>query len=911
MSRRTALGVPHAALLGALVLALALWLVPSAQAAQNIVSFNTVSTDTEAGAHPNLTASIVLEDPGSPEAAESLSFNLPSGVFGNPNAITPCIPAFFALMECTPASQAGYMTIRASYSGNPNFLLGTAPVYVVSPRGDKEPARLGFYVPILNIAINIPIHIRTAGDYGLRMTVAGIPQSVPVAAADLTIWGVPALTANDTYRFRKGSPGDPAGCPGESTPNCASENGAAPNPAGILPKPLINNPSICSGQQLVSVAEVRTYQDPETVTTEDATYPATTSCETQSFKPVLNMALTSEETDSPSGMDMQLKAASFLGLASTPSPIRHATVQLPAGLSVNPDAADGQTACTDDQANFDTEAPAECPDTSKIGVFEIGTPALDEPLEGALYIGEPKPGNQYRLIMVASGYAIHAKVVAKVLPDPVTGQVRFEVTDLPQVPFETFDVHLFASDRGLLATPTHCTIYNVESSFSPWNDRLSPQPSRPLFSLTAGPDGKDCPNQVRPYKPRLVAGMSNPTAGAYSNFHLKLDRDDGDQYLSDLGFKMPPGFTGYLRGITYCPDSSIAAAAEKLGRAEQVSPSCPASSRVGSTNVAAGPGSHPFNAVGKMYLAGGVKGSPLSVVAITPALAGPYDYGTVVVRVPLRIDPLTAQVSATSDRVPLIIGGIPIRMRSIQVSIDRPGFTINPTNCSNFTVDSLGIGDQGTIANFSSPFHAVNCASLPFRPRVRMRQVGGNTERSSNPKLQFDLRTKPGDANLSSLSVTLPKAFEIDQRHLGNICSERELIENQCAGRTAIGRATTTTPLLDEPLSGPVYAVSGSGGLPRLAFILNGQVSLVPRADTKTVDGRLQTTAPVIPDAPIGHFALTVFGGKRGYLINTRNLCGKPPTARIGFVGQNGKTRSETVAVKTSCSKAAKRRARR
>jgi hypothetical protein len=313
-----------------------------------------------------------------------------------------------------------------------------------------------------------------------------------------------------------------------------------------------------------------------------------------------------------------------------------------------------------------------------------------------------------------------------------------------------------------------------------------------------------------------------------------------------------------------------------------------------------------------MYLAGPFKGAPLSLVVITPAVAGPYDYGNQVVRVALHVDPLTARVSAVSDTVPSIIGGVPIRMRSIQVNIDRPNFTINPTNCSPFTIDSQGIGDQGTVTDFSSYFHAVNCASLGFKPKVTMRQVGRKgTRRAMNPELQFDLRTRAGDANIKSISVTLSKAFEIDQRHLSNICSEKELAEKECAGRTPIGKATTTTPLLDQPLSGPVYAVSGSGGLPRLAFILNGQVKLVPRADTRTVGGRLKTTASVVPDAPIGHFSLTIFGGGKGYLINTRDICRKAPMTKIEYTAQNGVAFNESIPVRTSCAKKSSARHKR
>jgi hypothetical protein len=249
-------------------------------------------------------------------------------------------------------------------------------------------------------------------------------------------------------------------------------------------------------------------------------------------------------------------------------------------------------------------------------------------------------------------------------------------------------------------------------------------------------------------------------------------------------------------------------------------------------------------------------------------------------------------------------------MRSIQVNIDKPRFTINPTNCSPFTVDSQGIGDQGTITDFSSYFQVVNCSSLGFKPKMAIRQLGGrkSTRRAKNLGLQLDLRTRNGDANIRTVTVTLPTAFEIDQRHLGNICSEKELAEAKCKGRTRIGKATTRTPLLDEPLSGPVYAVSGSGGLPRLAFILDGQVDLVPRAETTTVNGKLRTVAPVVPDAPIGHFSLTIFGGKQGYLINTRDLCAKRPVVKIGFGAQSGRALNQNVPIKTACGKKKKKK---
>ncbi len=886
----------------------------SAQADQAIEFFKVTSSNTEAGGHPNIQTQFTLPEAGvienGGEVAKSIEVKWPTGIFGNPQAVPRCSNINFAFNECPSFSQVGWIGLRGNYEGDPLHIFGVAPVYDMEPAGETETARFAFTVPGVNIPITIPIKVRTGSDYGLTVAVSGITQQIPLRDVNLMIWGFPASPENDELRFPIGQPGAPSGCPGELVPNPTKCLALAKTPtAGVLVRPLIDNPTICTEKTLPVALSVTTYKDP-TPSTASAEYPQTTNCSSEVFRPVFNVGLTTDEADAPSGLNMQLIAKQVLGLTNSPSEMRSATVVMPEGLTINPDAADGQLACSDADANFDNELPSHCPDTAKIGTVDVITPALNAPLTGSIYIGEPRPGNQYRLFMLFDGFGIHAKLTPEVIPDPRTGRLRIRLTDLPQVPFEEFDMHLFASDRGLMATPNRCAIYSTEAEFTPWNDRDAPQTLRPNLAITAGAHGSECPGTKLPFHPRLSAGTTTPVAGDFSSFILKLDRDDGDQYLGDLNFTMPPGLTASLRGITYCPDGAIAAAAEKLGRAEQLAPSCPQSSSIGTSNVAAGPGSHPFHAVGRMYLAGPFKGAPLSVVAITPALAGPYDYGTVVVRVAIDVDPTDAHVIAVSDTVPKIIGGIPIRMRSIQVNIDKPSFMINPTNCSPSSVGSQGIGDEGTVTDFSSYFQAVNCATLPFKPSMTMKQLGGRkaTRRAANPALLLEMRTRNGDANIKSLSVTLSSAFEIDQRHLGNICSEKELAATECAGRSPIGRATTTTPLLDEPLSGPVYAVSGSGGLPRLAFILNGQVDLVPRADTTTVKGgRLQTTAPVVPDAPIGDFKLTIFGGKRGYLVNTRDICRQAPVTQLVFTGQNGKVVKTSASIKTACSKGAAR----
>lgn len=882
----------------ACLLAGAAFAVP-AQASEGIESFSVSSSTTQAGGHPDLQTSFSLEAPGSPEVAQNITFNTPAGFFGNTNAISQCTASDFALDQCPPNSQAGLVTIHANYKGNPDYLLGTAPVFNLVPQG-SETARFSFIVPTLDIPIAIPVAVRTASDYGLRFTLSGITQTAPLAGADLTLWGFPAAPEHAAQRFPRGAPGEPTGCVGLEDTSCI----ATPTVASIANRPLTVNPTTCTAQPLTATLAVQSYRDPEHASEARAEYPATTGCESEVFNPVLQATPTTTETDSPSGLNLDLSAAQFEGFAASPSEIRSATVTLPEGFTINPDAADGQNACLDPQANFGSEGPAGCPDSSKIGTFSLTSPTLSGPLVGSVYFGEPKPGDQYRLFMIASGFGINAKLTGSIRPNPLTGRLTAYFEELPQVPFEDFQVHLFASDRGLMATPTRCGIYTTTADFFPWNRSLPDQTSSQIFSLESGPGGSLCPGQIRPFSPSLMAGTGVPTAGVHSSFTLKLDREDGDQDLGKLNFTMPPGLTADLRGVAYCPEASIARAANTPGRVEQANPSCPAASQIGTSDVAAGPGSHPFHAVGRIYFAGPFQGAPLSLVAITPALAGPYDYGTVVVRVALHVDQTDAHVLADSETVPSIIGGVPLRLREIQVNIDKPDFMINPTNCSAFQISSQGVGDQGTVANFSSPFNAVNCETLPFRPRMTITQLGGHeaTRRSQDPSMRFDLDTRPGDANVRSVALTLPKAFAIDQRHLGNICSKAELAATHCAGRQAIGTVSTETPLLEKPLEGPAYAVSGFGKLPHIAFILAGQVTLIPEATSSSVKGgHLKTVVPTVPDAPIGHFRLTLFGGRQGYLTNTRGLCASPAVTAVEYTAQNGKTLTQQVKAKTAC----------
>ena len=386
-----------------------------------------------------------------------------------------------------------------------------------------------------------------------------------------------------------------------------------------------------------------------------------------------------------------------------------------------------------------------------------------------------------------------------------------------------------------MATPTQCTIYTTKPSSSP-GTRRSPNRNRPRSSASnPARTAAACPGQVRPFNPSLVAGTSNPDAGAFSSFTLKLDREDGDQFLGKLNFTMPPGLTANLHGITYCPEAAIAAAAQTArahGAGQSRAARPPRRSAPRTSPRARAP--IPSTRSARSTWPGPFQGAPLSLVAITPALAGPYDYGTVVVRVALHIDPLDAHVIADSETVPAIIGGIPIRMRSIQVNIDKPNFMINPTNCGPFSVDSQGIGDQGTVAELLLALPGGQLLLAAVRAEDddhAARRPQGDPPQPGSRRCNSTSRTRPGDANIKSVAVTLPKAFEIDQRHLGNICSRAQLAAEHCAGRQPIGTAVDRNPA---PRTAPQRALPtrsrASASLPHVVFILGGQVTVMPRS---------------------------------------------------------------------------------
>ena len=441
------------------------------------------------------------------------------------------------------------------------------------------------------------------------------------------------------------------------------------------------------------------------------------------------------------------------------------------------------------------------------------------------------------------------------------------------------------------------------------------QTSTQFFTIDSGPGGSPCPGAQRPFTPGFRAVGASNGAGAHSPFSIYITRPDGDQTLSTVGVHTPPGFTATLKGIPYCPDSTLAAigSSSYSGIAELANPKCPAASQVGTSSAGAGAGSKPFYAPGKVYLAGPYKGAPLSFVVITPAVSGPYDLGNVVNRVAINVDPNTAQVTATSDPLPQIIEGIPLRLRSVLINLDRKDFTLNPTSCDPFTVTGLFTGDQGAKAEPSSHFQVANCGTLGYAPKLTTK-ITGAVKRGGNPALKATLTQDPsGQANTAKAVVTLPHSEFLAQEHIRTICTRVQFAADACPAASIYGRARAITPLLDQPVEGPVYLRSSSNPLPDLVAALKGpasqpvEVDLVGRIDT--FNQGIRTTFAAVPDTPVSKFVLEMQGGKKGLLVNSVNVCKTAHRVDARLTGQNGANANQSPLLEAPCKTSARKKA--
>jgi hypothetical protein len=890
-----------ATLLAALA-SLGLLLAPAARAEFGLVpgSYSSTLSDTGAGAHPDSVTSFTFNAHPSDgfevpdDNVRLIAGVLPPGFLGNPEAYPKCSAEFAQDHEfCPAATQVG--VVKYSLTNAPDRY---TPLYNMEPQSGRIAELGAFNVVVIAKQIHLLPTLRSESDYGITLAVPAFPSALTLLKQEVRVWGVPADPSHDTERgfARWGGEG------------CLDLFGPTGNlcPATVPRKPFLSNPTQCQ-TPVATDLQIDSWQNPGAILEYKAVPQLMEACDQLEFEPSITADPTTNLADSPSGLDFNLHIPQNEdpdGRAT--AHLKDAVVKLPAGLTVNPSSANGLGACSPEQigmttpvgepkAHF-TAAPQSCPNSSKLGAVSVETPVLDHPVPGEVFLASQNQNPFGSLLAIYLAIEddkseLVAKIPAKIEADPITGQLTTTVTESPQLPFEDLHLNLFKGAAAPLKTAINCGAFTTNTTMTPWS---SPEGADAFpsdsFQITAGAGGGACvPNEASaPNAPSFTAGTIDPVANAYSPFVLRLARQDGSQRLSGIETTLPPGLLAKLAGTTYCPEAALAAAAAKSGKAEQQSPSCPSSSRVGSVAVAAGAGPTPYNAQGQAYLSGPYKGAPLSLAVITPAVAGPFDLGTVVVRNALHVDPESARVKATSDPFPHILQGIPLDLRSVTVNLDRTQFTKNPTSCNPFLITGAALALTGQSAPLSNHFQVGDCKKLGFKPKLAIKLKGG-TKRGEHPALTATLKARPGDANIAKAVVSLPHSEFLAQSHIRTICTRVQFGADNCPKGSVYGTATATTPLLDEPLKGNVFLRSSSNKLPDLVIALKGKidVDLVGRIDS--VKGGIRTTFASVPDAPVTKFTLRMQGGRKSLLENSRNLCAAQNRASVQIDAQSGR----------------------
>jgi uncharacterized repeat protein (TIGR01451 family) len=855
------------------------------------------------------------------------TIELPPGMLANPAAApTRCTEAELVSEGspgCPDSSQVGTISITTFVLG---LLPETAGLYnMVPPPG--APAAFGFDALGVGIFPHVVASIRTESDYGASGTSSDILARGlnPILNASVELWGDPSSKAHDFVRGE---------CLSEATPPCEAE---------AQPNAFLNLPVDCAEEPLFYRALADSWEEPFPEFEErEAQYEsadlegnpvAVEGCNQLQFNPSITARPTTSVTESPSGLDVDLHQPQDTRLGSlATAELKDAVLTLPKGLEINASQADGLAACDSNQigtitpvgespASFSAE-PARCPEASKLGTVEVTSPLLaqydaedkvqrdpegnpiPEALHGSVFIAKPFDNPFKSLLAIYLTVedpktGTFAKLAGEVQADPITGQLSTSFEENPELPLEDAKVHLFTGSKAPLQTPGTCASFTTTTEFVPWSapDTPSANPSD-SFATTAAPGGGSCPATAAqaPNSPAFSAGTENPKAGTYSPLIAKLSRADGTQRMAKLETTFPPGLSGKLAGIAQCSEAQIAAAAARShpneGALELASPSCPAASEVGITNVAAGAGPTPFHIGGHLYLAGPYKGAPLSFVAITPAVAGPFDLGSVVVRIAAYLDPVSAQVRAVSDPFPQILQGIPVDVRSVAVRASRPNFTLNPTSCEpkSFTGSLTSI--LGSVAPLSDTFQVGGCASLPYKPKLTAR-LFGPIHRGGHPRFRSVFTARPGDANTGRIVFALPSSEFIDQGHFRTICTRVQFAANQCPAGSIYGHVKATSPLVDYPVEGPIYLRSSSHELPDVVAALRGPanqpiaVDLDGRVDS--VNGGIRTTFETVPDLPVTKAIVTLQGAKKGLFQNSTNICKGVHRASAKLSAQSGK----------------------
>jgi hypothetical protein len=898
---------------------------------------NKDGTPAEAGSHPfAMTTSLGTDLDGEsiPEGwLRDLFLEQVPGLAGDTTAYPRCTTAEFLELSpgggpsCPLSTQVGITAISAGKTAG-NW--ETFPVFSVAPPPGVL-FRLGFNIVTQNIFVDVGLS--QDPPYNALASVRNTAQIVNVYGSATQLWGNPSDPAHDELRGSCGRqnatlpPGDVGFQFVATGKSC---------PVAPRPKPFLTLPTDCSHPLITSFKAV-SWNDRDGDGVPDADFGSRQThdaignpaplfgCGKLGFHPSIGAKPTTGAAQSPTGLDFAIDVkdeglTSVGGLAQ--ADIRKIVATLPEGMTANPSVAEGLEVCSEEDLAGETldSAPGEgCPEAAKIGTLEVESPLVEEAVKGALYQATPYEnlaGDSllaFYVVFKNPKLGIIVKLPVKVQPDPKTGQLIAIGDEIPQLPFSHFRLHFREGGRSPLISPPLCGTYEAKAEMTPWSGG-APFTASSSFRIVSGPNEGPCPQGgTPPFEPGFAAGSQSNAAGRYSPFSLRLTRRDGDQDLTRFDATLPPGVVAKLAGVDKCPEAQIALAKTKTGVAELKSPSCPANSKIGSVQAGAGVGSQLTYVPGSIYLAGPFGGAPLSVLAVVPAVAGPFDVGTVVVRQALRINPRSGAVTADgarSDPIPHILAGIPLAVRDIQVRVDRADFTLNPTGCDPFATKAsiwggganpFSLADDSPVPR-QARYQASSCASLGFKPNLSLKLNGG-TKRGGHPKLRGVFKPRAGDANLEGLVLRLPRSAFLDQAHIRTICTRVQFAAKSCPQGAIYGHARAFTPILSEPLEGPVYLRSSNHNLPDFVAALHGivDVEAVARIDSKR--GGIRAAFDQVPDAPIAKVVVEMQGGKKGLIVNSTGLCAAEHRANATFDAHNGKRLRSKPLVRAGCGK--------
>jgi hypothetical protein len=885
---------------------------------------------------------------------KDLHVNLPAGFSGDPLAIPYCTEEQFTTTtletdDCPPQSTVGaaLVTVREP-SGHLGTLEPTTkvePVFNLAP-APGVPARLGFVAAVVPVALSASV--RTGSDYGLTITNSNVPETAEVLSARVVVWGVPGDESHNSVRGW--------GCIHRR--RVREYAGGCPSP--ITSQAFLSLPTSCE-HAMQSTVEGDSWSTPErssevaapiayTLANEAGEPQPLTGCDRLAFNPSMTLAPTTSSASSPSGLKVGFSVPQETTLAPAglaEADLRDTTLTLPEGVQVNAAAANGLAACSGtpsalaadqlgssgDEIGYKgfEEPPLEpgvslptftsalpgsvaaksgveskellesegtlspgmnfCPNASKVGKVKVKTPLLAKELEGGVYLAAQTAnpfGSLVALYIVVQDpeAGVLVKLAGEVTLDPVTGRLVSTFKNTPQLPFEELELELFGGATGSLSTPSRCGSYDATVSLAPWSGTPVAQPPILPFSISTGPDGKPCPGSTLPFNPSLVAGSTNNQAAAFSPLTTTIGREDGNQDIQSVQLHLAPGMSGVLAGIPLCPEAQANAG------------TCSQASRVGSTTASVGVGGDPYTVTGgEVFLTGPYADAPFGLSIVTPAVAGPYNLGKVIVRAKIEIDPLTAAITVTTNEIPHIIQGIPIHLKQINVTIDRSGFTFNPTDCRARSITGTITGTEGATTNVSTPFQAANCATLKFKPQFTV-STSAHTSKADGASLKVKVVYPTGSlgaqANIKSVKVDLPEILPSRLTTLQKACTAKQFEANPagCPAESIVGHAVVHTPLLPVSLEGPVYFVSHGGeAFPNLTVMLQGDnVKITLVGDTDIKHGITSSTFATTPDVPFETFELVLPQGKYSALTANGNLCQQNLLMPTAFVAQNGAT---------------------